>query len=92
MTTETDLRQRDSRVLSSHRTHPTPYLAKAIVMKVVVSYRHGPSAGSEVIEVATRSPSDAVALAIEALKARMPGVKVIEVLTGRRDQVEEPGE
>ena len=60
-------------------------------MKVVVSYRHGPAAGSEVIEVAARNPRDAVALAIEALKARMPGVKVTEVLIGRHDQVEEPG-
>ena len=91
MTTEFDLRQRDSQALSSHQPDAAPYLAAAGAMKVVVSYQHGPAAGSEVIEVAARNPRDAVTLAIEALKTRMPGVKVTEVLTGQHDQAEEPG-
>ena len=91
MPTEFDLPQRDSRALSSPRTSAAYTLPRAGAMKVVVSYQHGPAAGSEVIEVAARNPRDAVALAIEVLKRRMPGVEVTEVLTGQHDQAEEPG-
>ena len=91
MTTEFDLRQHDSQALPSGQPDAAPYLAAAGAMKVVVSYQHGPAAGSEVIEVAARNPRDAVTLAIAALKTRMPGVKVTEVLTCQHDQAEEPG-
>ena len=87
MTTEFDLRQHDSQALPSGQPDAAPYLA-AVAMKVVVSYQHGPAAGSEVIEVAARDPRDAVTVAIEALRMRMPGVKVTGVLPG---QPEEPG-
>ena len=88
MATNFDLRQRDSQALPSGQPDAAPHLAAAVAMKVVVSYQHGPAAGSEVIEVAARDPRDAVTLAIEALKMRMPGVKVTGVLPS---QPEEPG-
>ena len=56
MTTDFDLRHRDNQALSSQRTDA----AHTGAMKVVVSYQHGPAAGSEVIEVAARNPRDAV--------------------------------
>jgi hypothetical protein len=66
-------------------------LAAAGAMKVVVSYQHGPAAGSEVVEVAARNQRDVVTLAIEALKTGMPGIKVTGVLTCQHDEARECG-